>query len=34
MHMVDERAPVSEIRALAAIYERLIDGYFARFGGR
>ncbi len=32
MHMVDERAPVAEIRALAAIYERLIEGYFARFG--
>ncbi len=31
MHMVDERAPVSDIRALTAIYERLIDGYFARF---
>jgi succinyl-diaminopimelate desuccinylase len=31
MHMVDERAPVAEILALAAIYERLIEGYFARF---
>jgi succinyl-diaminopimelate desuccinylase len=31
MHMVDERAPVAEIRALTAIYERLIEGYFARF---
>jgi succinyl-diaminopimelate desuccinylase len=31
MHMVDERAPVSDIRALTAIYERLIEGYFARF---
>ncbi len=33
MHMVDERAPVAEIRALAAIYERLIEGYFDRFAG-
>ncbi len=31
MHMVDERAPVAEIRALAAIYERLIKGYFEQF---
>ena len=31
MHMVDERAPVAEICALAAIYERLIEGYFERF---
>ncbi len=33
MHMVDERAPVAEIRALATIYERLIEGYFDRFAG-
>ncbi len=31
MHAVDERAPVAEIRTLAAIYERLIDDYFAAF---
>ena len=31
MHMVDERAPVSEIRDLALIYQTLIEGYFARF---
>ena len=33
MHQVDERAPVSEIRQLQAVYERLIAGYFAAFGG-
>ena len=33
MHAVDERAPVSDIRQLSAIYERLIGDYFARFGG-
>ena len=32
MHAVDERAPVAEIRTLAAIYERLIGDYFAAFG--
>jgi succinyl-diaminopimelate desuccinylase len=32
MHQVDERAPVAEIHALSAIYERLIEGYFAAFG--
>ncbi len=32
MHQVDERAPVAEIHALSAIYERLIEGYFTRFG--
>ena len=31
MHQVDERAPVSEIRQLQAVYERLIAGYFAAF---
>ncbi len=31
MHAVDERAPVAEIRTLAAIYERLIDDYFTAF---
>jgi succinyl-diaminopimelate desuccinylase len=31
MHKVDERAPVSDIHALSAIYERLIEGYFAAF---
>jgi len=33
MHGVDERAPVEEIRRLAAVYERLIDDYFAAFSG-
>jgi succinyl-diaminopimelate desuccinylase len=28
MHAVDERAPVDEIAALSAIYERVIDDYF------
>ncbi len=32
MHMVDERAPVAEIRQLQAVYERLITRYFAAFG--
>ena len=32
MHKVDERAPVAEIRALTAIYRRIIDDYFAAFG--
>ncbi len=31
MHAVDERTPVSDIRALAAVYERLIERYFAAF---
>jgi succinyl-diaminopimelate desuccinylase len=31
MHMVDERAPVADIRDLASIYRRLIEGYFERF---
>ncbi len=31
MHAVDERAPVAEIRTLAAIYERLIADYFTAF---
>jgi succinyl-diaminopimelate desuccinylase len=31
MHAVDERAPVDEIRKLQAVYERLIDLYFAKF---
>ena len=29
MHKVDERVPVDDIRQLAAIYERLLAGYFA-----
>jgi succinyl-diaminopimelate desuccinylase len=33
MHMVDERAPVAEIGELTAIYRRLIERYFERFGG-
>jgi succinyl-diaminopimelate desuccinylase len=32
MHSVDERAPVSEIRQLQAVYERLIARYFETFG--
>ena len=32
MHQVNEAAPVADIHALAAIYERLIEGYFAAFG--
>jgi succinyl-diaminopimelate desuccinylase len=31
MHAVDERAPVAEIRMLQAVYESLIEQYFARF---
>ena len=33
MHMVDERAPVAEITELTAIYRRLIERYFEKFGG-
>ena len=33
MHAVDERAPVSEIRVLAQVYQRLIERYFEAFGG-
>ncbi len=29
MHQIDERVPAAEIRALSAIYERLIERYFA-----
>lgn len=32
MHMVDERAPVDEIRKLQQVYERLIARYFTAFG--
>jgi succinyl-diaminopimelate desuccinylase len=32
MHQVDERAPVAEILQLQAVYERLIERYFAVFG--
>jgi acetylornithine deacetylase/succinyl-diaminopimelate desuccinylase-like protein len=32
MHAVDERAPVAEIEMLQAVYERLIERYFERFG--
>jgi len=32
MHMVDERVPVVEIGDLTAIYRRLIERYFERFG--
>ena len=31
MHAVDECAPVADIAALSAIYERLIEDYFAAF---
>jgi succinyl-diaminopimelate desuccinylase len=31
MHKANEHAPIAEIHALSAIYERLIDGYFAAF---
>jgi succinyl-diaminopimelate desuccinylase len=31
MHQVDERAPVAEIQQLQAVYERLIERYFAAF---
>jgi succinyl-diaminopimelate desuccinylase len=31
MHKADEQAPISEIHALSAIYERLIEGYFTAF---
>ncbi|HEY9218419.1 MAG TPA: succinyl-diaminopimelate desuccinylase [Phenylobacterium sp.] len=31
MHAVDERAPLSEIRQLQDVYERLITRYFAQF---
>ena len=31
MHAVDERAPVSEIHQLQAVYERLIERYFQAF---
>jgi succinyl-diaminopimelate desuccinylase len=31
MHAVDERAPVADIAALTAVYERLIGDYFAAF---
>jgi succinyl-diaminopimelate desuccinylase len=33
MHAVDERAPVSEIRDLTRVYQRLIERYFEAFGG-
>jgi succinyl-diaminopimelate desuccinylase len=32
MHQVDERTPVAEIERLQAVYERLIERYFATFG--
>ncbi|HLZ83096.1 MAG TPA: succinyl-diaminopimelate desuccinylase [Caulobacteraceae bacterium] len=31
MHKANEHAPIAEIHALSAIYERLIEGYFAAF---
>jgi succinyl-diaminopimelate desuccinylase len=32
MHQVDERTPTAEIERLQAVYERLIQRYFERFG--
>jgi succinyl-diaminopimelate desuccinylase len=32
MHQVDERTPIAEILQLQAVYERLIERYFAAFG--
>ena len=32
MHAVDEQVPVEELRALQAVYARLIDRYFTAFG--
>jgi succinyl-diaminopimelate desuccinylase len=32
MHAVNEAAPVAEIAQLQAVYAKLIEGYFARFG--
>jgi len=34
MHKANERAPIDEIHALSAIYEQLIEGYFAAFAPR
>ena len=31
MHGIDERVPVTEIERLTEVYERIIQGYFARF---
>lgn len=31
MHAIDERVPVTEIEQLTTIYQRIIEGYFARF---
>ena len=31
MHGIDERVPVGELEQLTAVYERVIQGYFARF---
>jgi succinyl-diaminopimelate desuccinylase len=31
MHAVDERVPVAEVRQMQAVYERLIERYFAAF---
>jgi acetylornithine deacetylase/succinyl-diaminopimelate desuccinylase-like protein len=31
MHKVDERAEVADIRALAAIYQGILELYFERF---
>lgn len=32
MHKTDERVPVEELEGLTRTYERVIEGYFARFG--
>jgi len=31
MHAIDERVPVTEIEQLTTVYQRIIEGYFARF---
>jgi succinyl-diaminopimelate desuccinylase len=29
MHKIDERVPLADIERLTAIYERVLDGFFA-----
>ena len=31
MHAIDERVPMTEIEQLTTVYQRIIEGYFARF---
>ncbi|ESR26984.1 succinyl-diaminopimelate desuccinylase [Lutibaculum baratangense] len=33
MHQIDENVPVADLETLTRIYQRLIQGYFARLGG-